>query len=175
MIKCAECTKEISDKAPACIHCGAPVVGNEPKSDPTSVKFEKGGREKVVDEALRKAAEKAGVDLTSDDAKTLKDKARQTYDQAVLICKNLADVNGDGRFDAEDLKAAAEKAGLVWDKFDPDLKEALLAGGVAGAALFFIPIAGHMLAIPVFAATTAYFYLFAKLKKAGKSRKAIEQ
>jgi len=25
LIKCYECEKEISDKAPACPHCGAPV------------------------------------------------------------------------------------------------------------------------------------------------------
>jgi len=71
------------------------------------------------------------------------------------------------------LKAAAEKAGIACDKVDPDLKEALLAGGVAGAALFFVPVAGHILAAPVFAATTAYFYLFAKLKKMGTKSRSV--
>ena len=26
LIKCPECGKEISDKAPACIHCGFPLI-----------------------------------------------------------------------------------------------------------------------------------------------------
>lgn len=30
LIACAECGKEISDKAAACPHCGAPVVGAAP-------------------------------------------------------------------------------------------------------------------------------------------------
>jgi len=175
MINCAECGKDISDKAPACIHCGAALTASvTTPAEPTIVKLDKSGRDKVVDEALKKAADKTGIRVTPDEARTLKEKATHAYDQAAAICKNLADVNGDGKFDADDLKAAAEKAGLMWDKFDPDLKEALLAGGVAAAALFFIPVAGHILAGPVFAATTAYFYLFAKLKKVGKGKKATE-
>lgn len=176
MIKCAECGKDISDKAPACIHCGAPLTASaSTTAEPMNVRLDKDARDKVVDEALKKAADKTGIHVTPDEARTLKEKAVYAYDQAVKICKNLADVNGDGKFDADDLKAAAEKAGIAWDKVDPDLKEALLAGGVAGAALFFVPIAGHILAAPVFAATTAYFYLFAKLKSIGKSKKAVER
>jgi len=36
MIRCAECFKEISDKAPVCIHCGAPTgfVQLQPPSPP---------------------------------------------------------------------------------------------------------------------------------------------
>jgi hypothetical protein len=169
MIKCTECARDISDEAPACIHCGAPLptsVALGPES--TGVAPDGDKRDKVVDAALKKAAAKTGVEVTRDEAMKLKEKAKHAYDQAAAICRNLADVNGDGKFDAEDLRAAAEKAGLVWEKIDPDLKEALLAGGVAGAALFFIPIAGHMLAVPVFAATTAYFFIFAKLKRASR-------
>jgi len=170
IIKCAECCKDISDKAPACVHCGAPLTASAmpPAADAPNLILEKDGRDTVVDAALKKAAHKTGTEVSREEARTLKEKAKHAYDQAVAICRNLVDVNGDGKFDADDLKAAAEKAGLVWDKFDPDLKEALLAGGVAAAALFFIPVAGHMLAVPVFAATTAYFFIFAKLKKANK-------
>lgn len=170
MIKCAECGKDISDKAPACIQCGAPLTASAtpPTAEATNVTPDGDERDNVIQKALKKAARKTGREVTPDEARTLKDKAKDAYDHAVAICRNLVDVNGDGKFDADDLKAAAEKAGLAWDKFDPDLKEALLAGGVAAAALFFIPVAGHILAAPVFAATTAYFFIFAKLKKVGK-------
>jgi hypothetical protein len=123
---------------------------------------------RAVDAAFKKAVVATGAIINSDDAQRLKRKGIDAYKQAESICKNLADVNGDGKFDADDLKAAAEKAGLVWDKFDPDLKEALLAGGVAAAVLLLVPVVGHALAVPVFAATTAYFFLFAKLKRIGK-------
>jgi hypothetical protein len=123
---------------------------------------------KAVEEAFKKAVEATGAIVNGDEAKKLKKQALDAYHQAASICRNLADVNGDGKFDAEDLKAAAKKAGLAWDKFDPELKEALLAGGVAAAVLLLIPVVGHILAVPVFAATTAYFFLFAKLKKMNK-------
>lgn len=122
----------------------------------------------AVEVAFKKGVEATGAVISGEEAQKLKKKAIDAYNQAELICRNLADVNGDGKFDAEDLKAAAEKAGLVWDKFDPDLKEALLAGGVASVVLLLVPFFGHILAVPVFAATTAYFFLFAKLKKIGK-------
>lgn len=122
----------------------------------------------AVELAFTKAVEKTGAVLNGEEAKKLKESALVAYDQAKDICKNLADVNGDGKFDADDLKAAAEKAGLAWDKFDPDLKEALLAGGVAAVTLLLVPVVGHALAIPIFAATTAYFFLFAKLKRLNK-------
>ena len=37
LIKCPECGKEISDKAPACIHCGYPLslLNNEKAKSPT--------------------------------------------------------------------------------------------------------------------------------------------
>jgi hypothetical protein len=123
---------------------------------------------KAVDEAFEKAVAATGAVINGEDSQELKKRAVDAYNQAELIFKNLADVNGDGKFDAEDLKAAAAKAGLVWDKLDPDVKQALLAGGVAAAVFLLVPIFGHALAVPVFAATTAYFFLFAKLKKIGK-------
>lgn len=33
LIKCPECGKEISDKSPACIHCGFPLEATEPKEN----------------------------------------------------------------------------------------------------------------------------------------------
>ena len=35
LIKCYECEKEISDKAPACPHCGCPVASGRPASEDT--------------------------------------------------------------------------------------------------------------------------------------------
>ena len=39
LIKCYECEKEISDKAPACPHCGAPKEGRPP--EPVATKDER--------------------------------------------------------------------------------------------------------------------------------------
>ena len=38
LIKCYECEKEISDKSPACPHCGAPKEEQPPQSDPSGRK-----------------------------------------------------------------------------------------------------------------------------------------
>jgi len=35
LVKCPDCTKEVSDKAPACIHCGRPKPGERPAAPPT--------------------------------------------------------------------------------------------------------------------------------------------
>jgi len=51
LIKCYECEKEISDKAPACPHCGAPKEEQPPQSDP-------GGRKSA---SLRSASAAARV------------------------------------------------------------------------------------------------------------------
>ena len=32
------------------------------------------------------------------------------------IAKNIGDLNNDGKVDKEDIKVAAEKAGIAWDK-----------------------------------------------------------
>lgn len=37
LIKCPECGKEISDKSPACIHCGFPLEAAEPKENVNSI------------------------------------------------------------------------------------------------------------------------------------------
>lgn len=38
LIACAECGKEISDKAAACLHCGAPVTGAATVAPPDATK-----------------------------------------------------------------------------------------------------------------------------------------
>jgi hypothetical protein len=64
MIKCSECGKETTDKAPVCIICGAPIP-----SSPDAV----------------------------------------TAPTASPAFGNLVDLNGDGRVDFEDFKAAYTK------------------------------------------------------------------
>lgn len=34
LVKCPDCGKEVSDKAPACIHCGRPKPGDRPPPPP---------------------------------------------------------------------------------------------------------------------------------------------
>ena len=53
--------------------------------------------------------------------------------QRRLLQRCLTDLNGDGKFDGDDLKLAAEKAGIGWDKLDPDIKTATVSrsGGVS--------------------------------------------
>lgn len=86
---------------------------------------------------------------------------------ARIISLYLTDLNGDGKFDGDDLKLAAEKAGVAWDKLDPDLKTAMLAGGAAGIGVNFIRFLGQAIAVP-FVGTTADFYLVAKFRGLGK-------
>jgi len=62
MVKCDECGKDISDKAPACVNCGAPAATTEPA---------------------------ANVEAASPSVFT-----------------GIADLNGDGKIDYEDLKTA---------------------------------------------------------------------
>jgi len=122
-----------------------------------------GNASKAIDEAFKKALAATGAVVDSDTAKALKEKSLSAYNSAIDIGKNLADLNGDGKIDEADLKMAAEKIGIAWDKIDPDLKSALVAGAVASGVAFMIPFAGQALALPVFAATTAYFYLVGRL------------
>lgn len=126
------------------------------------------GSTKVVNAAFRKAMEQTGAVVDSHTAKSLKTSAISATQTAKKIGKYLSDVNGDGKVDAEDIKAAAEKAGIVWNKIDPDLKSAMVAGGAARIGINFVPFVGQALAVPAFAVTTAYFFLVAKLRSIGK-------
>ena len=118
---------------------------------------------KIVNAAFDKAIKSTGEALDSETAQKIKEQTVAAMKTAADIPSNIADLNGDGKVDAEDLKIAAEKAGIAWDKIDPDLKTALISGGVAGVGVNFIPIVGSMIAVPTFVGTTAYFYLVAKI------------
>ncbi len=127
--------------------------------------------QRVIDETFDAVLKATRAAIDSETANRLKKEARDAYELAVTIGKNLGDVNKDGKLDADDLKAAADKAIAALEsvgKIDPHLKTALLAGVVASAAMFLIPIVGPTLAIPAFASATAFFYLKAKLEEIKK-------
>jgi len=113
---------------------------------------------KAVDQAFSKPVKAMGSAVDNETAKTLKEHAAKAFVQARGIVGNLSDLNGNGKVDVEDLKFAAEKAGIAWDKIDPDLKKALVAGGVAGTGGNFVPLVGQAIAIPTFAGTTANLF-----------------
>lgn len=117
----------------------------------------------VVNKAFSKAVKQTGAVLDSETAQKLKVSTISAMGTAREIATNLSDLNGDGKVDADDIKLAAEKAGIAWNSIDPDLKTALVAGGVAGVGVNVVPILGQAIAIPTFIGTTAYFYLVAKL------------
>lgn len=122
----------------------------------------------IVNTAFKKAVKQTGAVLDSDATKKLKESTISAMETAGSIAKNMTDLNGDGKIDAEDLKIAAQKAGVAWDNIDSDLKTALVAGGVAGVGVNVIPFVGQAIAVPTFIGTTAYFYLVAKLNNLKK-------
>jgi hypothetical protein len=108
-------------------------------------------------------------------AENIKSTARFVWN----LSTNLADVNGDGKVDKEDLDAALAKIGSSWKALDPDLKTALLAGVAAGVgtelmddywafrqALKFLP--GNVAYAPavIFFGVTIYTYANIKISKA---------
>ena len=97
----------------------------------------------IVNRAFDKAVEKTGAVLDGETATRLKESTVSAMSTAKDIGKNLTDLNGDGKVDVEDLKVAAEKAGVAWNSIDPDLKTALVAGGVAGVSVNVVPFVGH--------------------------------
>jgi hypothetical protein len=133
-----------------------------------SIKGKLGGTTTLINQAFDRAVRETGAALDSETAARVKASTQSAMETAKKVSLYLTDLNGDGKFDAEDIKIAAEKAGIAWDKIDPDLKTAMLAGGVAGVGVNFIPFVGQAIAVPAFVATTAYFFLVAKLRGLGK-------
>lgn len=127
-----------------------------------------GGTSALLNQAFDRAVKETGAVLDSEAANQIKASTQAAIATARKISVNLTDLNGDGKFDSEDIKLAAEKAGIAWDKIDPDIKTAMLAGGVAGIGVNVIPFVGQAIAIPTFVGTTAYFYVIAKLRGIGK-------
>ena len=117
----------------------------------------------IATKAIESVSKESNAVLDSDTIKTLKEQTKNAVKTSIAVCKNLGDVNGDGKIDREDVKYALEKAGYVWDKVDSDLKEALLIGGVAAFGINAVPLFGQALAIPTFASATAVFFVRAKI------------
>ncbi len=122
----------------------------------------------LVNRVFDRVVQETGAALDSETADRIKEATKSAVTTARELSLHLTDINGDGKFDTEDLKLAAEKAGMAWDKIDPDLKTAMLAGGAAGIGVNIIPVIGQAIALPAFVGTTAYFYLVAKLRGLGK-------
>jgi hypothetical protein len=123
----------------------------------------------IVNKAFDRVIKESGSVLDSDTAQVIKRQTLGAMKSASSIAKNIGDVNGDGKIDKEDLKLAAKKAGIVWNKIDPDLREALLIGGAAGIGVNAIPVVGQFVAGPAFLMGTAMFYIRAKISSfAGK-------
>jgi len=132
------------------------------------VKEKFSGSTDVVAQVFDRAVKESGAALDSEAAAKLKEATKSAIETARKVSLYLTDLNGDGKFDSEDIKLAAEKAGIAWDKIDPDLKTAMLAGGAAGIGVNFIPFIGQAVAVPAFVVTTAYFYMVAKLRGIGR-------
>lgn len=134
----------------------------------SKIKEKLGGSTALVNQVFDRAVKETGTALDSETASHIKEATKSAVATARKVSLYLTDLNGDGKFDGEDLKLAAEKAGIAWDKIDPDIKTAMLAGGAAGLGANFIPFVGQAIALPTFVGTTAYFYLVAKLRGLGK-------
>lgn len=137
LIKCSECGKEISDKAAACIGCGAPIaiaVAVEPSTTVSS-------KEKVS--SLRS--------IPNSVWKTVSSVSTAAKNLGGMVATQVGDLNGDGKIDAEDFKIAAAKTkqmvSVVADeavKLGKDaLQSDLVKDAAAGAAI------GAVVAIPV--------------------------
>ncbi len=113
MVKCSECGKDISDKAAACIGCGAPISpSNNEKIEPT-IKCEECGKEISIKSTT---CPECGVPIIS------------TF-------KRMIDFNGNGKVDLDDLKkawkelkektisSAKEAGGLIEETFKSKAKK----------------------------------------------------
>ena len=117
----------------------------------------------IATKAIERVSKETNTKLDSDTVRKLKEQTKNAVTTAIAVCKNLGDVNGDGKVDRDDVKYALEKAGYVWDKVDSDLKEALLIGGVAALGANTVPLVGQALAVPTFVGATAVFFVQTKI------------
>lgn len=127
MIKCSECGKDISDKAAACINCGAPIVNLT--EDPAQISKDLHENAKLGDKtAQRKLGCKyengEGVPIDYDKAVHWYCMAAKQGDleaqenlgrmcekgQVVINGEKVVDISGDGKVDYEDFKLALLKA-----------------------------------------------------------------
>ena len=77
----------------------------------------------IATKAIESVSKESNAMLDSDAIQKLKEQTKNAVKTSIAVCKNLGDVNGDGKIDREDVKSALEKAGYGWDKVDSDLKE----------------------------------------------------
>ena len=63
LVKCTECGREISDKAPHCIHCGAPIPEDNTKCKAQEKLLERAAKAKG-DRRAALLIEAADIDLT---------------------------------------------------------------------------------------------------------------
>ena len=87
------------------------------------------------------------------------------YEVASNSVVYLTDINGDGKIDIEDFKAAMEKAGYVWNNFDEDAKVAIGTGLAAYAGASTIPLIGSAINGPSFVSITVITYVQRKAAK----------
>ena len=137
MIKCSECGKDISDKAAACIGCGAPIATTAtvesspavpPKAETSTFRAIYNSGEQAVCRAATAAKNMGG-----------------------MVATQIGDLNGDGKIDAEDFKIAAAKAKQMAStaadeavKLGKDVMQSGLVKDVAAAAAV-----GAVIAIPI--------------------------
>jgi len=87
MIKCSECGKDISDTAPACIGCGAPMAVATATSD-NSNKFDVGGIKSAVANVTTKILETAEA-AAEQGKELLKSKQQKDADAVEHLAKNF--------------------------------------------------------------------------------------
>lgn len=149
------------------------------KSILSKLKLSVSSASSIANKAIEKVTKELGTTLDDETKQKLKQQTIDVVRVAASVAKNLGDLNSDGKVNKDDIKYAVEKAGLVWDKIDSDLKEALLIGGVAAFGVNAVPIIGQFAAVPTFAGATAIFFVRAKIaavsvKKIIKEDKEIE-
>ena len=126
-------------------------------------------KKSIVDKSFEQAVKHTGAKVDSGTASSIKEQALKAVSVASRIGTYLGDLNGDGKVDSNDLKVAAEKAGIAWKMVDKDLKTSLVAGTAAGVGTHilvgWIPFIGQGIATGAFVATTVYTFIVAKLSK----------